>query len=202
MREQIPATALPRTLLDIAAAVPPHRLERAIERSEQLELLDLKAIDSLLARTAGHSGHGRLRRALAAYREPAFTRSDLERRFLALVRKAGLPRPAVNTFVEGFELDAYWERERFAVELDGYEFHRGHAAFERDRLRQEELKLAGIEMIRLTDRRISGDPDTVVERLATLLERRRAEQANLARRDRDKGQDPPAGPLARPATRR
>jgi hypothetical protein len=173
VREGIPVTSLARTLLDLAAAAPGRRLERAIERSDRLGLFDLREVDALLARTKGHPGAGRLRRALDLYREPAFTRSELERRFLSLVREAGLPAPAANVFVAGHEIDAYWERERFAVELDGYEYHRTRAAFERDRLRQEELKLAGIEMIRLTARRIDREPGVVAERLAALLARRR-----------------------------
>lgn len=172
-REGIPVTSVPRTLLDLATVVSGERLERAIERSEQLGLFDLRAVDSLLASTIGHPASGRLRRALSAYREPAFTRSALERRFLALVRAAGLPTPSANVFVAGHELDMYWERERFAVELDGYQHHRTRAAFERDRLRQEELKLAGIEMVRLTSRRLDREAETVVNRLAMLLERRR-----------------------------
>jgi restriction endonuclease-like protein len=178
IRERIPVTALPRTLLDLAATTP-RRLDRAIERSEQLRLFDLPAVDSLLARSAGHPGCGRLRRALDAYREPAFTRSFLERRFLPLLRKAGLPVPAVNTFVDGFEIDMYWAHERFAIELDGWETHRSRAAFERDRLRQEELKLAGIEMVRITYGRIAREPEAVVKRVAALLEHRRK---GLARR--------------------
>lgn len=172
LREHIPVTSMSRTLLDLAASVPSRQLERAIERSEQLKLFDLRDIDSLLARTVGHPGTGRLRRALNLYREPAVTRSPLERRFLALVREAGLPIPSVNVFVAGYELDMYWEREHFAVELDGYEHHGTRGAFERDRVRQEELKLAGIEMIRLTARRLAQEPTLVMERLATLLERR------------------------------
>jgi len=132
-------------------------------------------VDALLARTVGHPGHGTLRRALDDYREPVFTRSELERRFLELAREAGLPTPAVNSFVAGHEIDMYWEQERFAVELDGYESHGTRHAFERDRLRQEELKLAGIEMIQLTARRVEREPATVVNRLATLLRRRRNE---------------------------
>lgn len=124
MCEGIPVTAVPRTLLDLAA-VTPRRLPRTLERSDQLGLFDLRAVEAVLDRCGGHSGAGRLRKALAAYREPAFTRSELERRFLRLVDEAGLPAPSVNIFVGGFELDAYWERERFAVEIDGYEFHRG-----------------------------------------------------------------------------
>jgi very-short-patch-repair endonuclease len=172
LREGIPVTALPRTLLDLAS-IAPRRLERAIEHTEQLGLFDLQPVESLLARCAGHPGAGRLRHALDAYRGPTFTRSELERRFLRLVREAGLPRPSVNTFVAGYELDAYWPLERFAVELDGYEFHKTRAAFEHDRIRQEELKLAGIEMVRVTDRRIADDPEGVARRLKTLLAQRR-----------------------------
>jgi hypothetical protein len=90
-----------------------------------------------------HPGAGKLRRALSIYREdPAFVRSTVEGRFLELAKAAGLPRPAMNFNVAGFELDAYWKRERFAVELDVYETHGTRGAFERDRLRQrqEDLK--------------------------------------------------------------
>lgn len=51
----------------------------------------------------------------------------------------------------------------------------GLAAFERDHLRQEELKLLGIEMIRVTMPRLDREPDAVIGNLATLLERRRHE---------------------------
>jgi hypothetical protein len=158
-------------LLDLAAVERRQRLERILERSEELRLFDLGAVDSLLERSAGHLGAGRLRRAIALYRPPAFTRSDLERRFLALVLAAGLPRPLTNFVELGFELDVYWPPQRFAVELDVFETHGTRAAFERDRLRQEELKLAGIEMTRVTDKRLEREPRQVIERIARLLER-------------------------------
>jgi hypothetical protein len=174
VRDGIPLTAVPRTLLDLAAVLGSTRLERAIERSEELGLFDLPAVDALLARADGHPGAGRLRGALAIYRdEPAFVRSRLERRFLDLVRAAGLPSPAMNFVEGGYELDAYWERERFAVELDVYETHGSRAAFERDRLRQEDLKLRGIEMTRVTGARWDREPREVIERLEVLLAQRR-----------------------------
>lgn len=120
-----------------------------------------------------------LEKALDLYREPAFTQSGLERRFLELVRQAGLPMPAANVFVEGYQLDMHWEWERFAVELDGYEFHRSRASFESDRRRQEELKLAGIEMVRFTARRIGDEPREVMRRVAALLEKRTAGRAEI-----------------------
>lgn len=177
LREGIPLTALPRTLLDQAAAHSAP-LDRMIERAEERGLFDLRAVEALLGRAGGHPGAGALSRALATYRQPtAFTRSGLERRFLELVAGARMPRPAMNTYVEGYELDAYWEAERFAVELDVYETHGSHAAFERDRLRQEELKLRGVEMVRITGRRLEREPGAVMERVGALLRQRRGQLA-------------------------
>lgn len=173
-REGIPVTAVPRTLLDLAARLPAHRLGRCVERADELRLLDTVAVEVLLARLKGHRGRGRLRRTLATYRpELALTRSELERRFLDLVRQGGLPIPSTNVFVAGCEVDAYWPEERFVVELDGFEFHRSRASFERDRRRQEDLKLDGIEMIRVTARRLEAEPLELVERLEALLAQRR-----------------------------
>jgi very-short-patch-repair endonuclease len=172
----IPATSVARTILDLAATLSPERLERVLERSEELRTFDLGAVDDLLSRAGHHQGISALRRALAIHRvDSTFTRSALERRFFALIRAAGLPLPSMNFNVAGYELDAYWEAERFAVELDVYETHGTRAAFERDRRRQEELKLAGVEMIRITGVRLDREPGQVIERVAMLLARRRRE---------------------------
>jgi len=178
--QYIPVTAIPRTLLDFAA-IDPRFLGGAIENAERLGLLDLIAIDALLKRSRGFRGVARLRTALEIYRDPAFTRSRLERRFLALVKRADLPRPSMNFFVEGYELDAYWPTERFAVELDTYDYHGGHVAFEQDRLRHEDLKLADIEMIRVTGMRMDREPEGVVSRLRRLLAQRRRHLQGSAR---------------------
>lgn len=174
--EGLPVTSVPRTLLDLAAKARPDRLERYLERAEERKLFDLIEFEALLARAGGHRGRGRLRRALGIYQpEPAFTRSGLEKRFLALVRGAGLPVPAMNSFVEGFELDSYWERERFAVELDVYETHGSRAAFERDRRREDDLLAQSIESIRVTGPRLKKEPSATVDRVKRHLERRRRE---------------------------
>ncbi len=170
--EGVPVTAAPRTLLDFAA-VSPSFLGSALNRAQRHDLLDFIAIDRLLVRSRGFRGVARLRNALEIYRVPAFTRSHLERRFLALVRHADLPRPSMNSFVEGFELDAYWPAERFGVELDTYDFHGDPHSFEMDRLRQEDLKLSGIEITRVTGARLDREPEAVVARLRHLLSQRR-----------------------------
>jgi hypothetical protein len=172
--ERIPITSLARTQLDLAAMLPTPRLEKALERSEELRLFDLHELEAVLGRYSHHPGSKPLRQTLAIYRpSPVFTRSGLEQRFLALVKRAGLPIPAMNFNVSGYEVDAYWEPERFAVELDVYETHGSRAAFERDPLRQEDLKLVGVEMIRVTGQRLDREPQRVMKRLDELLTQRR-----------------------------
>jgi very-short-patch-repair endonuclease len=176
IREGFPVTAVPRTLLDLAIRARPAQLEGYLERAEERELLDVRAVEDVLSRAGGHCGRGPLSRVIAIYSpDPVFTRSKFERRFRQLVKAVGLPVPSMNFNVAEFELDAYWPDLRFAVELDLFETHGSRAAFERDRRRQEELKLLGIEMIRITAPRLKREPEAVLRNLATLLKRRRPE---------------------------
>lgn len=170
--EGIPVTAVSRTLLDMAAAAKFEQLERMVERCEERGLFDLRQVEDLLARTVGHHGHKRLRRAIALYKPTSFTRSGLEKRFLELVLAAGLPQPRTNYVEHGFELDCYWPEYRFAVELDVFETHGTRAAFERDRKRQEDLLLRGVTMIRVTGPRLEREPGAVIGRVERLLSER------------------------------
>jgi hypothetical protein len=170
--DHIPVTAVARTALDLAAALRNRQLLRLLERAEELRLFDLRDFDDLLLRTRGHRGAGRLRRALDAYRPSPFTRSGAERRLRELVIAAGLPRPVTGFVEAGYELDFYWPDLRFAVELDLYETHGSRQSFEDDRLRQENLKLEGVEMVRITGRRLDREPKQVVERITRLLAQR------------------------------
>jgi hypothetical protein len=175
--EGIPVTSLARTLLDLAAILSAEQLGKVLKRAEELQLFDLRAIDELLARSANHPGASALGDALAIYRDdPTFTRSGLEERFLALVLEAELPRPSMNYFVAGYEIDAYWDEERFGVELDVYETHGTHAAFEDDRQREDDLLLAEIETIRVTGPRLKREAEATIARVAAHLHRRRAER--------------------------
>jgi hypothetical protein len=175
-REGLPVTSLPRSLMDLAIRSQPQQLDRLLERVEELGLFDLYALQDVLDRAGGHRGRGRLRRALALYQpDPTFTRSRFEKDFRRWVRRAGIPAPSMNFNAHGYELDAYWPDLCFAVELDLFETHGTRAAFERDHLRQEELKLRGIEMVRITRPRFQRDPGAVMRNLGAFLERRRAE---------------------------
>jgi hypothetical protein len=173
MKDGVPVTSVSRTVLDMAVDRPVRTVERYIQRANEGKVFDLRAMQDLLNRTAGHRGRAKVLWALEIYREtPVFTRSGLERRFLEVVEEAGLPAPAMNTFVAGYEIDAYWEAERFGVELDVFETHGSPLSFEEDRVRDDELLLAGIETTRVTGPRLDREPGAVVDSLRRHLARR------------------------------
>ncbi len=79
----------------------------------------------------------------------------------------------MNARVAGFEVDALFEAERVAVELDSWQFHRGHRSFENDRERDAALLAAQIITIRITWERLIKHPDREAARLHNILESRR-----------------------------
>jgi predicted transcriptional regulator of viral defense system len=144
-RNGIPVTSLARTILDLAVDSRPRTVSRFIRLADDDKNFDLRAMEDLLDRTKGHRGQAKVRAALEIYDEtPVFIRSDLERRFLEVVREAGLPAPSMNCFVAGYEIDTYWADHRFGVELDVFGTHGSRLSFEEDRERDDELLLAGI----------------------------------------------------------
>jgi len=173
VREGIPVTSLSRTILDLAVDSWPRTVARQIERADDLKVFDLREMHDLLNRAKGHRGQAKVRAALDAYRpERKFTRSGFERRFLEVVREAGLPEPAMNSFVAGHELDAYWEVAHFGVELDTYETHGSRLSFEDDRVRDDDFLLAEIDTTRVTETRLDREPEAVLDSIRRHLARR------------------------------
>ena len=115
----IPVTTVARTLLDVAATLSEPSLARTLEQSEIRRLFDLTAVENTIARNPNHAGVNPLRRAIEMYRDDEFTRSELEKAFLALCDDHNLPRPLVNHIVEGKEVDFFWPGPRVIVETDG-----------------------------------------------------------------------------------
>lgn len=74
--------------------------------------------------------------------------------------------------VGAYEVDALWPEQRLVVEVDGYAFHSGRAAFERDRLRDADLQSAGLRVLRVTWRQLSANPEALAARLGAALAQR------------------------------
>ena len=165
----IPVTTIARTLLDVAATLKEPALARTIEQTEIRRLFDLRAVEQTIARHPHHRGVPRLRRALALYRDDEFSRSELEKDFLALCDANRIPRPLVNHIVEGKEVDFFWPDQRLIVETDGRATHFTIAAYEGDRARDAYLLALGYRGLRFTELQLRFDGATVAERLAAVL---------------------------------
>jgi predicted transcriptional regulator of viral defense system len=170
--EGIPVTSAARTLLDLGAVATMRQLTSAVDRARRIGQLDLDALDLLIARHRSTVAAKRLEQALTLYRKPVFDRARSELLLFQALEHEGETLPVLNTWVDEWEIDAYWEAERFAVEVDGWESHGTPQAFEDDRLRLEEMKLAGIDCIRISARRIETHPKQIAQRIGTFLARR------------------------------
>jgi hypothetical protein len=173
----IPCTSVARTLLDLADVIPRRGVERAVDQAEVLRLFDLGAVREVLARSNGRRGAGILRAVLAGYDGPTLTDRELEERFLAICRAAGVPNPEVNSWFQledgPVKADFLWRSERLVVETDGWASHGTRQAFENDRRRDRRLRLAGYEVVRFTWRDVLHEAGEVATILARLLERLR-----------------------------
>ncbi len=170
-RQGLPITAPARTLLDLAEVLAGLQLERALEEALRRRVVSDKQLRALLARSPGRHGVAVLGALLDRREGPALTRSEAEARLLALVREARLPPAELNVHVGRFEVDFLWRDAGLVVEVDGYAYHSGPAAFERDRLRDAELQSLGLAVLRVNWRQIVDEPHALVARLVRALTR-------------------------------
>jgi hypothetical protein len=100
----------------------------------------------------------------------AETRSLLEEVILETCRDGGLPLPAVNVPLLGFEVDFLWERERVVVEADGGD-HLTPRRRDRDNERDAVLGRAGYLVRRYGSAAARARADVKAELAALLAER-------------------------------
>jgi very-short-patch-repair endonuclease len=147
--EGIPVTTPVLTLIDLASRLDERLLERAVNEADKLDLVDSSVLRAALDAYAGWPGVARLRELLDL-RTFRLTDSELERLFLPLVAKAGLPLPLTRQHVNGFRVDFLWPELRLVVETDGLRYHRTPAQQARDRLRDQAHLAAGFTPLRFT----------------------------------------------------
>jgi len=155
-----------RALLKIAPALTPRELADAVEQAQVRRLVTRRDIERAIERAGPRRGVVALR---AVLEEPAFTRSGAERRVVALLRAARLPRPQFNASAEGFEVDALWRRERVVLEYDSYAFHLTKEALERDRRKTAALQRGRYVVLRTTWRELTQQSHALIARTAEAL---------------------------------
>ncbi|HET6832163.1 MAG TPA: DUF559 domain-containing protein [Solirubrobacterales bacterium] len=169
-RDGIPVTTVARTLLDLAAMLPPRRLRFVVEAADRNGLLDMPALVALCDSSPGRKGTGVLRRlALEQRGAVERTKSPPETAFLSLCLAHGLPEPLVNSVLHGYEVDFYWPQARLVVEIDTYTYHRSWAQRQRDLERDADLQVRGEQVLRFTRERVERAGGAVAGQVASLL---------------------------------
>jgi very-short-patch-repair endonuclease len=178
----IPCTSPSRTLVDLAGTLGERSLRRVVEQAAVLRVLNIAEIDRIM-QTTSRRGAPLLRRLLGDWRvqrpgspgsnDERRLRSTLEARLLTLIATAELPAPHCNREIRAndktLEVDFLWPEQRLVVEADGERFHDNPVAFERDRMRDRALQLAGFRVVRFTHAQIKSEPDAVVSAIRGLL---------------------------------
>ncbi|HEX8050711.1 MAG TPA: DUF559 domain-containing protein [Solirubrobacterales bacterium] len=173
MEDGIPVTSPFRTIFDLAAVSKMRELERAFHEAEAREMKDRVSLPMLLERYPGRRGTTNLRALLEAGEPVGITRNAFEEAFLALVDAHGVPRPRMNADLalrgRFFEIDALWEEQRVAVELDSRSIHGTRKRFESDRQRDRILVAEGFRTMRITWRQLQEEPEAIVADLKSAL---------------------------------
>ncbi len=174
----IPVTTPACTLVDLATRLPLDAVERAVNEADRLDLIDPDSLRRAVERMRRRPGAPALSKLLDR-RTFSLTDSELERRFLPLARRAGLPKPATAARVDGFKVDFYWADLGLVVETDGLRYHRTPAQQARDQTRDQTHAAAGLTPLRFTRAQVRFEPDRVERTLRAVATRLAATHGRL-----------------------
>jgi very-short-patch-repair endonuclease/predicted transcriptional regulator of viral defense system len=153
----IPVTTPVLTLIDLATCIPARPLEAAINEADKLDLVSPPSLLKELDARRGQRGVGALE-AILDRATFVLTDSELERRFVRIAERAGLPRPETQRRVNGFRVDFFWPTLSLVVETDGLRYHRTAEQQARDRLRDQVHTAAGLVPLRFTHWQVRYEP--------------------------------------------
>jgi len=159
--EGVPVTAVAVVMIDMGLRWPRRHLEAAANQADALGLLDPEGLREALRDFAGQPGVRPVRELLDA-RTFRLTDSELERRFLDLVRRAGLPIPETRRCIDGYRVDFLWAEAGLVVETDSLRYHRTPSQQNRDYEREHAHRMAGRATLRFTHRQVAHRPGHVL----------------------------------------
>jgi very-short-patch-repair endonuclease len=169
----IPVTSPARTVVDLARTRSREGLETAINEADKRDLIDPETLRATLADFAGLPGVTKLRRTLDA-RTFVLTEPGVERHFLPIARRVGLPAPLTQQWVNGYLVDFFWPDLGLVVETDGLRYHRTAARQAADLKRQQTHLTSGLWPLRFSHGQVAFEKGYVEEALDEMLRRIRA----------------------------
>ncbi len=156
----IPVTSPVATLVDLATQLSRESLVAAVGEADRLDLVDPEAVRQALKGFARRPGVVALRTALDRHTF-VLTHTELERRFLEIVRQAGLPLPDGQRRVGRYRVDFLWPW--LVVETDGLRYHRTAARQSSDLRRDHAHAVAGRQRLRFSHAQVGYEPGYVAE---------------------------------------
>lgn len=147
-------------LIDLAAELPTDDVEDAVNEADRLNLVPTYRLRRALDDELSRPGVGRLKRILDAQ---TFSRAanGLERRFLAIVREAGLPAPTTQRQLGPYRVDFFWSDLGLVVETDSLRHHRTAAEQAEDLGRDQAHARRGLRTLRFSHSQVFHRPDHV-----------------------------------------
>ncbi|CAN5177639.1 hypothetical protein BH24ACT23_BH24ACT23_05870 [soil metagenome] len=167
-RDGIPGVSVVVAMVQIAERLSLGELERAINAADGLDLIDPESLRAELDGLGRMHGIRPLRLALDR-RTYAMSRSELERRFRPIAKRAGLPMPETCVMHNGWEVDFLWRDLGLVVETDSLRYHRTAAQQTRDRIRDHAHQSAGDTPVRFTHSQVRYEPAHVERTLKRIV---------------------------------
>ena len=169
-------TSVPRTLMDMSRLVTFTQLRSMMSQALREKKTTLMQLQRFLERTRKRPGIVRFRAVLASITgEGGPTDSQLEELALRVLRQAKMPKPDVQkrqvSKGKRRRIDFIFERQKVIVETDGYAYHSGVEAFEKDRRRRNSLCADGYVVLQWTWRGLQDNPDELINELCAVLYR-------------------------------
>lgn len=170
----IPATDVPRTLIDLAATSDRRALERATDEAVRRTLTTAAQLRRAIDSRPRRPGAARLRALLGEHEAGSTaTENEFEELLIAICDDFGLPRPICQHPIGPYRPDFAWPEQRLIVEADSWESHGTRKAFESDRRRDAELSDLGWTPRRFTHRQMTRERAWVAAKIEGGLRGRR-----------------------------
>jgi very-short-patch-repair endonuclease len=147
-------------LVDLASELAAEETEDAVNEADRLDLIRTVHLRDALEAHSRRPGLGRLKATLDSQ---TFSRAQnaLERRFLALIRAAGLPAPDAQHRLGRYRVDFFWPHLGLVVETDSLRHHRTAAEQATDIGRDQAHTRKGLRTLRFTHAQVFHRPDYV-----------------------------------------
>ena len=174
--EGIPVTTVPRTIFDLAAVEPLDVVKKLLREMEFRELWDALSLRDLVERYPGRRGIRKVTTAIEGLKDEPVgeQKNPLEERFAPFLRRHRLPLPRFNDPItlggKICEVDCHWPQLRRIVELDGWQGHKGRAAFREDKARDRKLVVAGYSVVHFTWNQLDDEPAEIASDLESFLQ--------------------------------